>query len=108
MNTYSQTAEIMRAMIPVSRFNKGEAAKIFDEVEQAGIRVVIKNNKPKCVLFSLKRFEEIMEEIDDMRLLLESENRLNDSSSFISADDVMHQLGISQDDLDAAGDVEIE
>ena len=54
MRSYSQIAEVMRSMVPVSRFNKGEAAKIFDEVAQTGIKIAVKNNKPACVLLSPK------------------------------------------------------
>ena len=32
-----QAAEFMRSMVSVSRFNKGEAAKIFDKVSKTGI-----------------------------------------------------------------------
>ena len=43
---------MMNAMIPITRFNKGEATKIFDEVEHSGVKIVVKNNKPACVLLS--------------------------------------------------------
>lgn len=29
---------IMNSMVPISRFNKGEASKIFDEVESSGYK----------------------------------------------------------------------
>ena len=108
MSSYSQAAELMRSMISVSRFNKGEASKIFDEVEQAGIKIVVKNNKPACVLFSPQRYEDLMEEMDDLRLLVEAEKRLDDGGPYYSADEVMHQLGITQNDLDMFDDVEID
>jgi len=47
-----QTIEIMNSMVSVSRFNKGEASKIFDEVAKTGIKIAVKNNKPACVLLS--------------------------------------------------------
>ena len=37
---------MMNAMVPITRFNKGEAAKIFDEVETTGTKIVVKNNRP--------------------------------------------------------------
>jgi prevent-host-death family protein len=76
MQSYLQVADLMRSIVPVSRFNKGEAAKIFDEVEQTGIKIVVKNNKPACVLFSPQRYDELMEEIDNLRLIIEAENRI--------------------------------
>lgn len=48
-------------MIPVSRFHKGEAEKIIEEVEKAGMGFVIEDGKCVCVLLSLERYELIME-----------------------------------------------
>ncbi len=39
-------------IVPISRFNKGEANKIFDEVSKDGFRYVVKNNRVKCILLS--------------------------------------------------------
>ena len=35
---------VMKAIAPITRFNKGEANRIFDEVEAGGTKVVMKNN----------------------------------------------------------------
>ena len=51
MNKMS-VVDMMNAMVPITRFNKGEAAKIFDEVETTGTKIVVKNNRPACVLIS--------------------------------------------------------
>ena len=40
---------MMKTMIPITRFNKGEANKIFDEVQRTGTKIVMKNNSPACV-----------------------------------------------------------
>ena len=32
---------IMNSMVPISRFNKGEASKIFDEVASSGTKIRI-------------------------------------------------------------------
>ena len=37
---------MMDSIIPISRFNDGEANKIFEEVKQTGCRIVIENNSP--------------------------------------------------------------
>ena len=108
MRTYSQTAELMRSMVPVSRFNKGEAAKIFDEVERTGIKLAVKNNKPACVLLSPQRYEAMLEEMEDLHLLVEVEKRLEDDGVYYSREEVMNEFGITQADIDAAEDVEIE
>ena len=40
--------DLLKSMVPISRFNKGEARKIFDVVNEEGIKVVLKNNSPAC------------------------------------------------------------
>ena len=40
----------MNMFVPISRFNKGEAGKIFKEVAEKGMKIVLKNNEPECVL----------------------------------------------------------
>jgi len=103
-----QTAELMRSMVPVSRFNKGESAKIFDEVAKTGFKIAVKNNKPACVLLSPDRYEALMEELEDMQLLMEAERRIAEGGTVYSQAEVMQRLGITQADIDAAEDVEIE
>ena len=108
MRTAMQATEFMRSMVPVSRFNKGEAAKIFDEVAKTGIKIAVKNNKPACVLISPDRYEALMEEIEDMQLIVEAERRISEGGPTYSQAEVMQRLGITQVDIDAAEDVEIE
>ena len=100
---------IMNAMVPITRFNKGEASKIFDEVESSGIKIVVKNNKPACVLLSPAQYENLMEMLSDAILLAEAEKRMaaNDDSENISHEDLLAELGITEDEL-ADVDVEIE
>lgn len=100
---------MMNSMVPITRFNKGEATKIFDEVEHSGTKIVVKNNKPACVLISPAQYESLMEMISDYMLHAEAEARManNNPSENICQDDMMKELGISQEDLDDI-DVEIE
>ena len=65
---------IMNSMVPISRFNKGEASKIFDEVESSGTKIVVKNNQPACVLLSPAQYESLMEMLSDSLLYTEAEN----------------------------------
>ena len=100
---------MMNAMVPITRFNKGEASKIFDEVESSGIKIVVKNNKPACVLLSPAQYENLMEMLSDAILLAEAEKRMaaNDDSENISHEDLLPEVGITVDEL-ADVDVEIE
>ena len=100
---------IMKSIVPITRFNKGEANRIFDEVQASGTKIVVKNNKPACVLLSPAQYESLMETLSDYVLLEEAGKRAaaNDDNDNISMEAMMEQLGISADDL-AGLDVEIE
>ena len=45
---------IMKSIVPITRFNKGEANRIFDEVEASGTKIVMKN--PELIKQYLKRY----------------------------------------------------
>ncbi|MDY5947625.1 MAG: type II toxin-antitoxin system Phd/YefM family antitoxin [Oscillospiraceae bacterium] len=100
---------MMKTIVPITRFNKGEANKIFDEVETSGTKIVMKNNKPACVLLSPAQYESLMEMLSDYLLYSEAEKRTasNKDEENISHKDMMKELGISQESLDEV-DVEIE
>lgn len=95
--------------IPISRFNRGEAGKIFEEVVKSGTKIVVKNNKPICVLVDPKRYVELVDMVEDFLLLAEAEERMKASkpSDFVSYEEVMERLGIDPAELDEI-DVEIE
>ena len=56
---------VMRSIVPITRFNKGEANRIFDEVESSGTKIVMKNNRPACVLMSPEKYEVLMEMLSE-------------------------------------------
>ena len=43
---------VMKSIVPITRFNKGEANRIFEEVEHCGTKIVMKNNRPACIIFA--------------------------------------------------------
>jgi len=100
-------SNMLNAIIPISRFNKGEANKIFDEVNSSGFKIVIKNNKPTCVLITPEKYEEMMEIIENYYLFVEAEKRMKsaEADGFISHDQIMDKLNITKDEL---SDVEVE
>ena len=100
---------MLKTMIPISRFNKGEANKIFDEVETTGTKIVVKNNKPACVLISPAQYESLMEMLSDFILREEAEARMEqqDDSENRTQEQMMQEFGITQGELDAV-DVELE
>lgn len=100
---------IMDSIVPITRFNRGEASKIFEEVSEYGFKVVLKNNAPACVLVQPDRYEAMVEALEDYALFFEAEKRIKnaDKEGFISYEDVLADLGISESDVDDA-EVEID
>lgn len=98
---------LMRSIVPITRFNKGEANRIFDEVEASGTKIVMKNNRPACVLMSPAQYETLMEMLSDYIVEKEAEERMShyDPNASVTHDEMMKDLGISRADLD---DVEVE
>ena len=103
-------ASAIRDTIPISLFNKGLAGKIFEDVKQSGAKVVMKNNAAECVLLSPDEYLRLIDEVNDARLLsLATERMANfDPAATVSAEALYKELSISQEDMDAAGEVEIE
>jgi len=100
---------IMDAIVPITRFNRGEASKIFDEVNENGFKVVLKNNIPACVLVQPDRYEAMVEALEDYALYFEAEKRMKNAENegFIPSERVYADLGINESDLDNI-EVEIE
>jgi len=89
------------ALIPISRFNRGEANKIFEEVKESGCKVVVKNNVPACILLTPEKYKEMVELIEDEALLaLVEEREKNDSGITYSAEEVYKELGVEPDEQD--------
>ena len=103
------TVGMIKKIVPITRFNKGEANKIFDEVQSTGTKIVMKNNRPACVLVSPEQYESLIEMLSDYLLLAEADRRMaaNNDGENISHEDMMRSLGITREELDAV-DVEIE
>ena len=91
----------INSIVPISRFNKGEAKKIFDEVNKSGYKIVVKNNKPICVLINPETYQEMVELIENYKLYVEADKRMKNTtdSDFISSHDVLSDLSITKDEL---------
>ncbi|MDO9536637.1 MAG: type II toxin-antitoxin system Phd/YefM family antitoxin [Bacillota bacterium] len=102
-------SDVVNSLVPISRFNKGEASKIFEEVKETGFKIVLKNNSPACVLLTPEAYEELLETLENYRLFIEAEKRMEKAKTedFIPADEAMQELGIKEADLEGA-DVELE
>ncbi len=101
--------DVISTLVPITRFNKGEANKIFEEVKKEGVKVVIKNNTPSCVLINPEKYEALVEALEDYALFFEAEERMKKANKedLLSEEQVMKELGITEADLEDT-EVEIE
>lgn len=55
------TAELLHSLVPISQFNKGQAAKIFDRLRSEKELIVLKNNQPSAVILSPEEYTRLTE-----------------------------------------------
>ena len=103
-------AELLQSLVPISQFNKGQAAKIFDRLQSERELIVLKNNQPSAIILSPEEYTRLTEIEEDYFLLLEANKRMeeNGSNKTISFDSVMSNLGISEEELVDTEAVDIE
>ena len=96
--------------IPISQFNRGLAGQIFTDVKKEGPKVVMKNNTPEVVIIPPDEYVKMMEDINDYLLLTKAVERMEslDPETLLSEEEVMQNLGITQEQIDAVGEVDIE
>ena len=106
----AMAADILQSLVPISQFNKGQAAKIFDRLHSENELIVLKNNQPSAIILSPEEYTRLTEIEEDYYLLLEANRRLeaDGNNKTVSLDTVMNELGISEDELLDAEDVDIE
>ena len=95
------SADLLQSLIPISQFNKGQAAKIFDRLHSEKELIVLKNNQPSAIILSPEEYIRLTEIEEDYFLLLEANKRMEDNrnNKTISFDSIMSNLGISEDEL---------
>ena len=103
-------ANLLQSLVPISQFNKGQAAKIFDRLQSERELIVLKNNQPSAIILSPEEYTRLTEIEEDYFLLLEANKRMeeNGSNKTISFDSVMSNLGISEEELVDTEAVDIE
>ena len=103
-------ADILQSLVPISQFNKGQAAKIFDRLHDEKELIVLKNNQPSAVILSPEEYTRLTEIEEDYYLLIEANKRIEDNSNkkTVSMDYVMRNLGIDEKELENAEDIDIE
>lgn len=101
---------VLKSLIPITQFNRGQASRIFDRLRTEPQLIVLKNNQPSAVILSPEEYERLLEIEEDYLLMMEANERLasNQDKPTKSFDEVMQDLGITEEELHLAGDVEIE
>lgn len=104
------SANLLRNLIPISQFNRGQASHIFDRLRTEKQLVVLKNNQPSAVILSPEEYERLTEIEEDYMLLLEANKRLAESKTQEnhSFHKVLNELNISEKELAETEDTEIE
>ena len=102
--------DFLQSLVPISQFNKGQAAKIFDRLHSEKELIVLKNNQPSAVILSPEEYTRLTEIEEDYFLILEANRRIeeNGDKKTVSLDSVMDHLGISKEELLDAEDADIE
>ena len=54
-------ADLLQSLVPISQFNKGQAAKIFDRLQSEKELIVLKNNQPSAVILSPEEYTRLTE-----------------------------------------------
>lgn len=96
--------------VSISLFNRGLAGKIFSDVKQSGAKVVMKNNAPECVLISPQEYIDLINEVNDARMLMLANQRMQNYNpdETLSLKEVKEILGITDDELMEIDEVEFE
>lgn len=104
------TTDVLNSLISITQFNKGQASKIFDRLRTERQLVVLKNNTPSAVILSPEEYERLAKIEEDYLLLLLAQQRIanGDMEHTVTFNDAMVNLGISETELNEAGDVKIE
>lgn len=101
-------ADVLNRLVSITSFNKGHASKIFEQARGVGPLFVLKNNAPEAVIVSPEDFARMSEAEENYTLLLEAVERLEANANHPGTPiaDVMAELGVTEADLAAVGDVE--
>lgn len=96
--------------VSISQFNRGLAGKIFDEVKRCGAKVVMKNNSPECVLLSPKEYIQLLNEVNDAKLLATAAQRMSsfNPATVISQEQMDLEFGFHPSDYEETDDIDFE
>ena len=99
---------VIDGMFSVTDFNKGKANQIFDTVKANKIGIVVKNNRPECILLDPEEYKRIMKKIEDSEDYALAMQRLQSSnlSNALSSQEVFGDL--SENEPEESGEIDFE
>lgn len=102
--------DILEKTVPIAEFNSGKADKIFEEVRENGAKVVIKNNRPECVLMSPEEYISLIEELENTADVKLTYKRLSDYNpkDTISQESFEEKYGIDFNSISPIDESEID
>lgn len=103
-------ATLLGSIVPISDFSRGKASQTFARLETDKAIVVMKNNRPAAVIASPDEYVRLTEIEENYVLLTEALQRMEerDPAEDASFAEVLSSLGISEEDLKASEEAEIE
>ena len=115
----ASAANLLQCLIPISQFNKGQAAKIFDRLHSEKELIVLKNNQPTALVISIDNYREmadkaakmelLLDKIEEKRLLGIANERISDGHETTDFNDVITELGFTEEEIyNGIDDVEFE
>ncbi|MDR3242881.1 MAG: type II toxin-antitoxin system Phd/YefM family antitoxin [Clostridiales Family XIII bacterium] len=100
-------ADTLNSLVPITQFNKGQAAKIFDRLKTEGQLVVLKNNAPSAVILSLEEYVRMSKAEKDLHLLQSAKKRISDngrSENAIAEENFTKASGAIGEDIEDSED----
>ena len=76
--------KMTKAVVPITRFNKGEAGKIIEEVKQDGVRIIVKNNIPECIMITVEEYNRLTEAANHPARLIQTKEAEEKRKAFIA------------------------
>ncbi len=106
----SVTAQVIENIVPISDFSRGKASQAFARATSGSPVTVVRNNRPINVITSVDDYLYLSEVEENYYLLCEALERLerNGDESAVPFGEVMASLGITEEDIADAPDLELE
>ncbi|WP_158095275.1 type II toxin-antitoxin system prevent-host-death family antitoxin [Collinsella sp. An2] len=108
-------SSVLDYIVPASDLNHGKAAQIINRVQVGSPVIIVKRSVPTAVVITpeeYREYERLREAREDAADLALAEERLarwnGDTSKLKTHEELMEELGISQEEVDAMPEVEFE